>query len=347
MREIEKRATAAQRIDENSPGEGSLGAKEDTRGEILFIDPIFKEMIWGGDRLAREWGYKIPSNHTGECWAVSAHPHGDCVVTGGRYDAKHLSELWKENPELFGSIDGDRFPLLVKIIDAAKDLSIQVHPDDAYAYANENGSLGKTECWYILDASEGAQIVVGHNAKNRNELADMIKNGKWDSFLRYVPVKKGDFIQIDPGTVHNIVKGIEILEIQQNSELTYRVYDYDRITDGKKRELHVDKSIDVITVPAKSVSDSVVKAEEIAGRSKKNKLNLLIACDCYRVWQLETEGYAEFEQDQPFLMMSVVEGDGYINGQYIRKGDHFILPNGYGTVGLRGVMKIIASSVSL
>lgn len=324
-----------------------MGVKEDTRGEILFIAPVFKQMIWGGDRLAGEWGYEIPSNHTGECWAIAAHPHGDCMIRGGRYDSKHLSELWEENPELFGRIGGDRFPLLVKIIDAAEDLSIQVHPNDEYAAANENDTMGKAEWWYILDAPEEGQLVIGHNAKDKAELADMIQNGKWDSFVRHVPVKKGDFLQNDPGTVHAIKKGSQILEIQQNSDITYRVYDYDRLTDGKKRELHVDKSLDVITVPAKSAEDSVTKAEEIADRSEKNKLNLLISCDYYRVWQLETDGYAEFEQDQPFLTMSVIEGDGFINGQYISKGDHFILPNGYGKVKLRGVLKIIASSVSL
>lgn len=321
--------------------------KKDAQGEILFMPPIFKQMIWGGDKLAKEWGYDIPSSHTGECWAVSAHPHGDCVIEDGRYDAKHLSELWKTQPELFGNIDSDRFPLLIKIIDAKNDLSIQVHPNDEYAAKNENGSLGKTECWYILDAPEGAQLVIGHNAKDKAELADMVKKGKWDSFLREVPVQKGDFIQIDPGTVHAIKGGIEILEIQQNSDITYRVYDYDRLTDGKPRELHVDKSLDVITVPAKSAKDSVIKAAEIAGRSEKNKMNLLIACDYYRVWQLETDEYAEFEQDQPFLTMSVIDGDGLINGQYIKKGDHFILPNGYGKAELRGNMKVIASSVAL
>lgn len=159
--------------------------------EILFMAPVFKQMIWGGNKLASKWGYEIPGENTGECWAVSAHPNGDCTVKEGTFAGKTLSQLWAEEPQLFGGAAGDRFPLLIKIIDANDDLSIQVHPDDTYAGKNENGSFGKTECWYILDAPEGATLVIGHNAKDKAELEDMIQNGRWEDFLREVPVKKG------------------------------------------------------------------------------------------------------------------------------------------------------------
>ena len=138
-----------------------------------------------------------------------------------------------------------------------------MHPYDEYAAKNENGSLGKTECWYIIDCSDDAKLVVGHNAKNHEELSDMIHEGRWDEFIRYVSIKKGDFIQIDSGTVHAITSGCMILETQQNSDITYRVYDYDRLPNGKPRELHVDKSIDVITVPAKSTEDSVMDTNNL------------------------------------------------------------------------------------
>lgn len=314
--------------------------------EILFMQPVFKQSVWGGSRLSEEWGYETPSSHTGECWAVSAHPHGDCIVDGGLFNKKHLSELWKNASELFGNAHGDRFPLLVKIIDAESDLSIQVHPDDKYAAENEDGSLGKTECWYVLDASEGAELIIGHNAGSRAELADMIKNGQWEKLLRHVPVGKGDFIQINPGTVHAIKGGIEVLETQQNSDITYRVYDYGRLSDGAPRSLQLEKSLDVITVPAVNADEIVLRAEKIAKSSEKNKLNLLISCDYYRVWRLETDGYAELEQVYPFLIMSVIDGEGFINDISIKKGDHFILPNGFGNVRLKGRMKIIASSIN-
>ncbi|MCI8267590.1 MAG: family 1 glycosylhydrolase [Lachnospiraceae bacterium] len=310
--------------------------------EILWMKPVFKQMIWGGNKLGSKWGYEIPGENTGECWAVSAHPNGDCTIKEGTFAGKTLSQLWSEEPQLFGNAAGDRFPLLIKIIDANDDLSIQVHPDDTYAGKNENGSFGKTECWYILDAPEDATLVIGHNAKDRAELEDMIGSGRWEDFLREVPVKKGDFIQIDPGTVHAIKGGIEILETQQNSDITYRVYDYGRLQDGKPRELHIEKSIDVITVPAKSVKESVINIATDA----KNTMNELISCNYYRVWKLDVDGSMEISQEYPFLIMSVVEGDGLINGQLIKKGDHFILPNGFGKAQLQGKMALIASTIA-
>ena len=308
---------------------------------ILFLNPVFKEMIWGGNQLAEKFGYEIPSDKTGECWAVSAHPNGDCTVREGEYAGRKLSELFKEEPELFGNLSLDRFPLLIKIIDAKADLSIQVHPDDAYAKVHENGSLGKTECWYILDCPEDATLVVGHNAGSREELKEMIDQKRWPELIREVPVKKGDFIQINPGTVHAIKGGLMILETQQNSDITYRVYDYDRLSNGKPRELHVQQSIDVITVPAPSAEDSVSHAADLPA----NTMNELIACDYYKVYKLTVTEPVSFEQEHPFLIMSVIEGEGLVNGQMIRKGDHFILPSGFGKVDLQGDMTLIASSV--
>lgn len=309
---------------------------------ILFLKPVFKEMIWGGSRLKEKFGYEIPGDHTGECWAISAHPNGDCIVKEGPYEGKTLSEMWTSHPELFGSPGLDRFPLLIKIIDAKDDLSIQVHPDDAYAKEHENGSLGKTECWYILDCPEDAALVAGHNAGTRQELSDMIHQGKWTELIRQIPVKKGDFIQINPGTVHAIKGGMMILETQQNSDITYRVYDYDRLTDGKPRALHVEQSIDVITVPAPSAAESVRSAAKLS----PNMLHELIACDYYKVWKLELAGDISFEQAHPFLNVSVIEGQGEINGREIQKGDHFIVPCGFGNVELRGDMTLIMSSMA-
>ena len=308
---------------------------------ILFLHPVFKQMIWGGSRLGTEFPYEIPGNDTGECWAVSAHPNGDCVIKEGTYKGKTLSQLWEEYPALFGNVEKDRFPLLIKIIDAKTDLSIQVHPDDAYANEHENGSLGKTECWYILECEPDSRLVIGHNARSKDELRAMIEENKWSELIREIPVKKGDFLQIDPGTVHAIKGGLMILETQQNSDITYRVYDYDRLTDGKPRELHVEKSIDVITVPAKPVEDSVMQVADL----EPNKKNLLIACDYYKVWKMDVTAPVSFMQEEPFLICSVIEGDGLINGQLIKKGDHFILPSDFGEVAMQGNMQLIMSSL--
>lgn len=309
--------------------------------EILFLSPVFKQMIWGGDRLGKDWPYQIPGDDTGECWAVSAHPSGDCTIKNGTFAGQTLSSLWDNHRELFGNIQGDRFPLLVKIIDAKADLSIQVHPDDIYANIHENGSLGKTESWYILDATEDAGLVVGHNARTEEELKDMIHNAKWNEFIREVPISAGDFIQIDPGTVHAIKGGIMLLETQQNSDITYRVYDYDRLSNGKPRELHVEKSIDVITVPAKSVEECISKVDN----SITNRPNLLISNQYYRVWKLDVENSMTWEMQTPFTIMSVIDGDGTIDGIPITKGDHFILPYGYAKAEFTGNLSLIISTV--
>lgn len=272
---------------------------------IIFLNPVFKQMLWGGNQLRSSFGYDIPGDDTGECWAVSAHPNGDCTVKEGIYEGMPLSQLWVKHPELFGN-------------------------------------LGKTECWYILNCPEGATLVAGHNAGTRQELAEMIHQGRWSELIREIPVKKGDFIQINPGTVHAIKGGMMILETQQNSDITYRVYDYGRLTDGKPRQLHVEQSIDVITVPALSAKDSVKEAAYLP----ENTMNELISCDYYRVWKLEVAGGFSFEQEYPFLIMSVTDGEGTVNGKDVKKGDHFILPKGFGEVDLQGKMQLIVSTAN-
>ena len=307
--------------------------------EPIFLKPVFKQMIWGGSRL-KEFGYEIPGDDTGECWAISAHPNGDGTVAGGSYDGMKLSELWDTHRELFGNVEGDRYPLLIKLIDAKADLSIQVHPNDEYAKKNENGSLGKTECWYIVDCDEGAQIVIGHHAKTHEEVKDMIEQKRWKDFIRVIPIHKGDFFQINPGTVHAIKGGTLILETQQNSDITYRVYDYDRLSNGKPRELHVEKSIDVIEAPFVPYEVSA-KTEQGEGYERQN----LITCPVYSVDKLTIHGKAVFHQDKPFLNVSILDGEGTIDGRKIKKGDHFILPAGYGEYVLDGNMTIITSNI--
>ena len=320
---------------------GRMLTMNQTTKEILFLDPVCTHNIWGGTRLRTEFGYPVEGDDIGECWGISAHPNGDGSIRNGVYAGMKLSKVWEEHPEVFGNLAYDRFPLLTKIIDAKADLSIQVHPDDAYAKEHENGSFGKTECWYIMDAPENATLVIGHNAKTKEELASMIHEGRWSEFIREIPVKKGDFIQIDPGTVHAIKGGLLILETQQNSDITYRVYDYDRLQNGRPRELHIEKSIDVITVPAKSVEDSVTSATGLP----ENQLNELYACGYYQIYKLDVNGTCSFAQNYPFLLMSVLEGSGIVNGQPVKKGDHFILPCGFGEVEMQGEMSLVVSTV--
>lgn len=307
--------------------------------EILWMTPVFKEMIWGGNKLADVFHYEIPSDHTGECWAISAHPNGDCVISSGTYEGQSLSQLWEKHPELFGNCGGDRFPLLTKIIDAKTDLSIQVHPDDAYAAEHENGSLGKTECWYVLDCEEDAQIVIGHHAKDHEEMEQMILEKRWDDFIRMVPVKKGDFFQINPGCLHAIKGGTLILETQQNSDITYRVYDYDRLSDGKLRPLHVQQSIDTIKAPyveSETKFETVKYVDAIKTR--------FISCPYYTVDRYEVNGtFVSDFGDVPFMNVSILEGDGMVDGIPVKKGAHFILPYRYGACEWSGNFTMICA----
>lgn len=307
----------------------------------IILTPVFKKMIWGGNRLKTEFGYEIPGDDTGECWAISAHPNGDCVVQEGEYAGLHLSELWNEHRDLFGNLEGDRFPLLIKLIDAKADLSIQVHPNDAYAKEHESGSLGKTECWYVVDCDEGAEIVIGHHAKTHEEVKEMILNKRWSEFIRVVPVHKGDFFQINPGCLHAIKGGTLILETQQNSDITYRVYDYDRLSNGKPRELHIEKSIDVIEAPFIPYQVSATK-ETGEGYERQN----LITCPYYAVDKICINGTATFTQNYPFLNISILEGEGTLDGRPVKKGDHMILPYGYGEYQVQGAMLMITSYIA-
>lgn len=303
--------------------------------ELLLFRPVFKTMIWGGDKMRAAFGYDIPADNTGECWAISAHPNGDCPCLSEGYEGKTLSRLWEESPELFGNYKSDRFPLLLKVIDAKTDLSIQVHPNDAYAKEYENGSLGKTECWYILDCEEGSTLVVGHNAKTREELCSMIDNRQFKELIREVPIHKGDFVQIYPGTVHAIKGGVMILETQQNSDITYRLYDYDRLQNGKPRQLHLEQSKAVITVPAAEGA--------VVSTSDTEPVEKLITCDYYSLDKLNVKGGLSLEDNEPFRLVSCIEGSGNADGLAIRKGDHFIIPSGYGKITFEGEMTLISS----
>ena len=313
---------------------------------ILFMKPAFKQTIWGGRRLKDEYGYDIPGDDTGEAWLVSAHENGDCEILTEGFRGQTLSGLWNSHRELFGNLPGERFPLLIKIIDAEEDLSIQVHPDDRYAELHENGASGKTECWYVLDCKEEAGIVIGHNAGSPQEVREMVENGRWSDFIRVVPVKKGDFFQIEPGCVHAIRRGTLILETQQNSDITYRVYDYDRLRNGEKRPLHVQKSLDVITapfVPADPFTDEIER-EETDGDGAVT-VRPLVRCRYYGADKIVLDGTETLLADYevPFLTVTVIDGEGTVEGQHIGKGDCFVATYGGTKLEFEGNLTMIIS----
>ncbi|MBA4494655.1 mannose-6-phosphate isomerase, class I [Paenactinomyces guangxiensis] len=296
--------------------------------EPIFLQPAFKERIWGGNQLQTRFGFSIPSPHTGECWGISAHPEGLSRVKNGPLQGKTLDEVWKNHRELFANQPGDAFPLLIKILDAQKDLSVQVHPDDKMAMKLEGYPFGKTECWYIIDCDEGAEIILGHHASSKEELKQMIRDEQWDLLLKKVSVKPGDFFYVTSGTIHAIGKGIMILETQQSSDITYRVYDYDRTdANGNKRPLHVEKSIAVTNVPdlESTIHPAVTKTKGLAIKQFVSEKYFTV-----QEWSINGETDELKRNSGDFLLCSVIDGGGKMvtkdRSVSFTKGDFFILP---------------------
>ncbi|MFH5835165.1 mannose-6-phosphate isomerase, class I [Proteiniclasticum sp. C24MP] len=305
--------------------------------EILKLKPIFQERIWGGDKLKKHFDYDIPSDHTGECWAISAHRNGDCIIENGALKGMHLSEVYDKYRELFGSAESPVFPLLTKILDASDDLSVQVHPDDEYAMQNED-DLGKTECWYIIDCEENAEMIYGHQAKTREELVGMIDEGKWDALLQRISIKPGDFFYVPSGTIHALCKGTLVLETQQSSDTTYRVYDYDRVDEkGEKRQLHIEEAKKVLSVPHKGSTVEPVTIEE-----ENLTVTKYTSTRFFTVEKWTVNGKAD-KKLKEFTLVSVLSGQGLVNGLEVKKGDHFILTSACKEAHFEGNLEMIVS----
>ncbi len=309
-----------------------------SRQQPVILEPVFQEKIWGGERLQPMFGYQIPSSRTGECWAISGHPGGDCPIKNPAFAGETLGSLWRKRPELFGHTGGKSFPLLVKILDAREDLSIQVHPGDSYARLHEGGAQGKAECWYILDCDEGASIIIGHHAASREEMRELVEQGRWKELLREVPIKKGDFFQINPGCLHAIKGGTVLLETQQSSDVTYRFYDYDRLENGRPRPLHIAQSLDVTQAPFHPC-----EPERETERQADASVTRLIACSYYTVYHVSLDGRWARDWGKPFVNLSVICGQGTLDGMAVKAGDHLLLPAGYGRMALEGQLELICS----
>ncbi|HIT61020.1 MAG TPA: mannose-6-phosphate isomerase, class I [Candidatus Fimousia stercorigallinarum] len=310
-------------------------------GHILKMKPVFKEMIWGGKKLRDVYGYDIPSDHTGEAWTISAHKNGNCMIENTEYAGMTLAQLFDEHRELFGDIDGDQFPLLVKFIDANDNLSVQVHPDDAYAAKYEN-SLGKTECWYVLQADEGTQMVMGHHAKTKEEFVKAVEEDDYDHLLNTFKIKEGDFFYIPSGTLHAICSGSLIYEAQQSSDITYRVYDYHRKQkDGSERQLHVQQSIDVTKVPADIAQQNDFVSSDLENGSRTT----LIKSEFFAVDKYDLNGKNTIINDKPFQMVSVIEGSGTLDTMEVKKGDNFVICSDQQETILDGTMQVMIASL--
>ena len=312
--------------------------------EPIFLEPVFQDRIWGGKKLHTLFGYDIPSDKTGEAWVISAHEKGPSIIANGLLKGRNLMEAWNDNPLLFGKKqrDGD-FPLLVKILDANESLSVQVHPDADYAKKMENVPYGKAECWYVLDCEPDSQIILGHRAESRQDFKERVDAAQWDELLIPVSVKKGDFFYIPSGTVHAIGEGIMVLEIQQSSDITYRLYDYDRKSnEGNTRELHIQSAIDVINFPYHAVQPSQNSVNDGDLESKQ-----LIKEPYFTVYHWIIRGKVDTPLKMDYLLISVIGGSGEIsvNGNRfaLAKGTHFILPSMVESYGIEGNLELMVT----
>lgn len=274
---------------------------------IVKLKPALKSYLWGGTKLKAKWNKQTDNATLSESWELSFHPDGLAAVIGGKYDGKPLAEAatradWGRN-----SAEFPFFPVLSKIIDSAQALSIQVHPSDEYALEHE-GQFGKTEMWYILEADEGAFLYLGLNRTvSAEEFAAAVDNNTVCSLLNRVPVKKGETYFIPSGTIHAIGAGVTLYEVQQNSSLTYRVYDFDRTdANGNKRPLHVDK--------AKAVANLNVYDVPNPERG-----DLLAKCRYFSAYRFADE--REVGRDDSFVAVTVTDGSIELNGVALCKGE--------------------------
>ncbi len=287
---------------------------------MIKLKPALKTYVWGGSQLKKMFGRDYGERRISESWEVSAHPDGTCLTEGGT----PFSDYLREHPYAVDP-SGSPLPILIKYIDATKQLSVQVHPDDAYAHLHEQDN-GKTELWYILSAQEGAGIYCGfREAISKEEFMTRLADGTVEECLNFIPVKRGDCYLIKAGTVHAICAGCVLCEVQQNSNVTYRVFDYNRPDEnGELRPLHIDKALDVIDF-------SAFRNESHTGEpvpAKGGTLRLLTDCGYFRCRELALDGAYGEENPDSFVAVNVIEGEGTIDGMPFSRGDSFFVPCG-------------------
>lgn len=314
------------------------------------LKPYISSTIWGGTRLVEEYGVQTEKENAAEAWVLSCHPNGCSVIAGGALDGRTLRSVYEADPSICGTRGGQfkEFPILIKFIDARDNLSIQVHPDEAYARRVENGA-GKTECWYILDCDPDAELALGFkDTIDRDTFRASIADNTLMDYVQKVKVHKGDFFFIEAGTLHAICKGVLLAEVQQNSDTTYRVYDYDRRgADGKPRALHVDKAVDVTRTEPYSprVPDEAEKA-----RFRTPQRELLTVCDLFSVCRVRcADSYRDAADAESFVSLLVLEGEGkFICGDTqfsLRKGESVFIPAGAGAFTVQGEAELLETRI--
>jgi mannose-6-phosphate isomerase len=318
----------------------------------LKFEPVFKDYIWGGRSLS-EFGKTLPEGKVAESWEISCHPNGTSIISNGEFKGISLPDFIKKfGHQIIGNAlpkeAVSKFPLLVKFIDANDKLSVQVHPDDAYANSYENGEFGKNEMWYIIKAKKGAKLVYGVKPGLTKELlTKLVEEDRIEEGMNFIEVSPGDVVNIPAGLVHAIGEGIILAEVQQNSDLTYRVFDYNRVDkDGNKRPLHIEKALDVIDY--KEVQEKA-KGLEIKIDTNSSK-TYKIANNYFSIELLNIDGSIDENADgSKFVMYVIIEGDGQIEFESgitkVCQGESLLIPAAMGKYTLRGKLKILKAYV--
>lgn len=311
--------------------------KTDGTARPFLLKPAGKDYLWGGHRLKDDFSKEIDMEPLAETWECSTHPDGPSVVASGMHKGMLLTEVLKAHPEYMGThpkTDGG-LPILIKFIDAKQDLSVQVHPDDEYARKYEHGSLGKTEMWYVLDATKDARLVYGfYHDISKEKLRKSLENGTVERYLQKVKVKKDDLFYIEAGTVHAIGAGILIAEIQECSNITYRMYDYNRMDkNGKLRPLHMERALEVAN---RKGSQTPRQPMRVLRYQKGCASELLCRCKYFQAERqlINTERcreMADFQTDgNSFQVLLCVDGCGTLFGEgemiHFFKGDCIFVP---------------------
>ena len=319
--------------------------KKDKRQPIL-LHPVGKDYLWGGNRLKEEYEKKIALTPLAETWECSVHPDGPSVIASGEYKGLTLVQLLDKHPEYMGSKVDSEFPILVKFIDAEKDLSVQVHPNDEYARSYENQN-GKTEVWYVLDAKPETTLVCGFAHDVTPEiLKHAVETGTLDKHMQKVPVHKGDVFFIPAGTVHAIGAGALIAEIQESSNVTYRVYDYNREDkNGNQRELHFDKAIRVLNMKAGAdVRQKPRKVNYYYGSARE----ILCRCKYFEVERIQVNlGFDFTVMETSFQVVLCINGEGGVAIDDMRrplrfkKGDCVFVPADTGRCHVLGECELL------
>ncbi len=316
---------------------------------LIKLTPVFKEIVWGGNRLKADYGFETDLNNIAEAWMLCARNDGDNIIANGENEGSSFTEYVKNNKCVLGTKGAkyEEFPLLIKFIDAKADLSVQVHPDDEYAKIHEN-SYGKTEAWYILDCDEGAELIYGFNKNlSKDEFKSSIADNTFLNFVNKVKVKKGDVFFINAGTLHAIGSGILLAEVQQNCNTTYRVYDYNRLVNGKPRELHIEKAIDVTDTVPPIRNGNPDKAPVINGEATEQAL---CQCEFFKMDTIDINGsYNLVVTDESFVSLLILSGSGNISIDNerveVKAGDSIFVPAQNNDIKINGNIKILVSTL--